>query len=149
MARNSDHTPYFRYNFESMSSRPFSVIESRVPLEGGKGDGCTWRTLTSADRTPTTQLTSGVCELKPGGELKLHRHPTLELYYFIEGAGIVTLGRELQPVRAGSTISIPADLPHGIRNTGSTLLKLFYVFPVDSFSEVVYTMLDPPRQPTQ
>jgi len=128
-----------------MSATAFSVMESSVPLEGGKGDGCTWRTLTSADRTPTTQLTSGVCELEPGGELELHRHPTLELYYFLEGTGVVMLGSQLQPVAAGSTISIPADLPHGIRNTGATTLKLFYVFPVDSFSEVVYTMLGESR----
>jgi quercetin dioxygenase-like cupin family protein len=125
-----------------MPSQPFVVEEKNVEIESGEDRGVTWRTLTSADRTPTQQLTSGVCEIEPGCELPLHRHPPLELYYFLEGKGIVTLGTEDHPVRTGSTIYIPGDAPHRIRNTGSTLLKLFYVFPIESYSQVEYTMLD-------
>ena len=121
--------------------KPFVVDEHEVEIEGGEGDGVTWRTLTSADRTPTSALTSGVCEILPGGALQIHRHPTLELYHFLEGAGVVTLGSEQCAVRPGTTILIPADTVHGIRNVGETVLKLFYVFPVDSFAEVVYTLL--------
>jgi quercetin dioxygenase-like cupin family protein len=56
----------------------------------------------------------------------------------------VTLGDGRHPVHPGVTISIPADAPHGVRNSGSGTLKFFYVFPVDSFSEVEYTMLEEP-----
>lgn len=124
-----------------MSVKPYLVEESQVGIEGGEGDGVSWRTLTSADRTPTREITSGTCEILPGGALQVHRHPTLELYYFLAGTGIVTLGSEQHAVRPGTTISIPADTAHGIRNDGASVLKLFYVFPVDSFAEVVYTML--------
>ena len=55
---------------------------------------------------------------------------------------MVQLGTGEQPISAGTTISIPADTPHRIRNTGTTLLRLFKVFPVDSFAEVVYTTID-------
>jgi quercetin dioxygenase-like cupin family protein len=51
------------------------------------------------------------------------------------------LGDGEQRVGPGSTLSIPGDLPHGIRNDGTATLKLFYVFPVDSFHEVEYTTL--------
>jgi quercetin dioxygenase-like cupin family protein len=125
-----------------MSSQPFFIDEHTAEVESGEDRGVTWRTLTSADRTPTQQLTSGVCEIEPGCELPLHRHPPLELYYFLEGTGVVTMGSEDHPVRPGSTISIPGNTPHRIRNTGATPLKLFYVFPVESFSQVEYTMLD-------
>jgi quercetin dioxygenase-like cupin family protein len=125
-----------------MLPHPYLVEESAVPVESGEDVGVTWRTLTSADRTPTAQLTTGVCEIAPGGELALHRHPTLELYYFLEGSGLVRLGGAERSVRPGITVSIPADLPHGIRNTGTLPLRLFYVFPVDSFSEVRYTNLE-------
>ena len=64
----------------------------------------TWRTLTSADRTPTRALTTGVCEIAPGGELLLHRHAPLELYYFLEGTGVVTLGATERAVKPGSTV---------------------------------------------
>jgi quercetin dioxygenase-like cupin family protein len=123
--------------------RPFIVEEGSVPIESDTDVGVTWRTLTSADRTPTQLLTSGVCEIEPGRNLALHRHPKLELYYFLAGTGTVTLGSTRHPVRPGVTISIPGDTPHAIHNTGTAPLKLFYVFPVDSFSEVEYTMLEP------
>ena len=95
--------------------KPFVVDEHEVEIEGGEGDGVTWRTLTSADRTPTSALTSGVCEILPGGALQIHRHPTLELYHFLEGAGVVTLGSEQCAVRPGTTILIPADTVHGMQ----------------------------------
>jgi quercetin dioxygenase-like cupin family protein len=120
---------------------PYVTEERETPLESGDDVGVTWRTLTSADRTPTRILTSGVCEIEPGGSLDLHRHPPLELYYFLEGSGVVTLGDREQRVSPGTTISIPGDVPHAIRNDGTATLKLFYVFPVDSFSDVVYTNL--------
>jgi quercetin dioxygenase-like cupin family protein len=125
-----------------MSTHAFLVEESAVPVESGEDIGVTWRTLTSADRTPTAQVTSGVCEIAAGGALALHRHPVLELYYFLEGSGLVRLGGTERSVQPGVTVSIPADLPHGITNTGNTALKLFYVFPVDSFAEVLYTNLE-------
>ncbi|MFI4890375.1 MAG: cupin domain-containing protein [Steroidobacterales bacterium] len=125
-----------------MSINAYLVEESAVPVESGEDVGVTWRTLTSADRTPTAQVTSGVCEIAVGGALGLHRHSVLELYYFLEGSGLVRLGGTERSVRPGVTVSIPADLPHGIRNTGNAPLRLFYVFPVDSFSEVVYTTLE-------
>lgn len=125
-----------------MPTQPFVIEEQSAEIESGEDHGVTWRTLTSADRTPTRELTSGVCEIEPGCELPLHRHPPLELYYFLEGTGVVTLGSDDHPVRAGSTVSIPGDTPHRIYNSGSGPLRLFYVFPVESFSQVEYTMLD-------
>jgi quercetin dioxygenase-like cupin family protein len=125
--------------------QPFLIEESDVAVELGTaedGAGLSWRTLISADRTPTRELSGGVCEILPGGALVLHRHPTLELYYFLEGEGVVRLGDQERKVRPGTTVSIPADAPHGIRNTGDSTLKLFYVFPVDSFDTVEYTMLE-------
>jgi quercetin dioxygenase-like cupin family protein len=126
----------------AMSGQAYMVEEAAVPVESGEDVGVTWRTLTSADRTPTVGVTSGACEIAVGGALGLHRHPVLELYYFLEGSGLVRLDGAEQSVRPGVTISIPADLPHGIRNTGDAPLRLFYVFPVDSFSEVAYTTLE-------
>ena len=130
-----------------MTAEAYVVEELSVPVECEDDTGVSWRTLTSADRTPTRQLTSGVCEIAPGGALGLHRHPTLELYYFLEGSGIVWLGTKEQRVAPGITISIPADLPHGIHNTGDSVLRLFYVVPADSFSEIVYTDVEPASPP--
>jgi len=58
-----------------LSAQSYVVEETSVPVEREDDSGVSWRTLTSADRTPTRELTSGVCEIEPGGELVLHRHP--------------------------------------------------------------------------
>ena len=109
-----------------------------MAVESGDDVGVTWRTLTSADRTATCMLTSGVCEIVPGGVLDLHRDAPLELYYFLEGTGIVTLGESERGVGPGTAIWISGNTPHGIRNDSASLLKRLYGFPVDAFSNVEY-----------
>ncbi len=104
------------------------------PVKGRIG----WRTLFSADATPTAALTAGVAELLPGGWLGLHRHAPAEIYYVLEGQGVVTLdGAEIE-VGPGSAVFIPRDTEHGIRNSGDAPLRLLYAFPVDSFADVEY-----------
>ena len=88
--------------------------------------------------TPSAGITCGVAELGPGDWLGLHRHAPPETYYVIAGAGIVSLdGREI-PVKAGSAVFIPGMAEHGIRQTGTEVLRLFYAFPIDSFDGVEY-----------
>jgi mannose-6-phosphate isomerase-like protein (cupin superfamily) len=97
-----------------------------------------FRTLFSRGLTQTTGMTCGVTELGPGDWLGLHRHAPPEIYYLFAGAGIVSLeGREV-PVKAGSAVFIPGMAEHGIRQTGTETLRLFYAFPVDSFDGVEY-----------
>ena len=104
------------------------------PAKGRVG----WRTLFSAERTPTEALTAGVAELQAGGWLGLHRHSPPEIYYILEGTGVVTLEGEEHAVEAGAAVFIPGDAEHGIRNTGGTPLRFLYAFPVDAFGAVTY-----------
>jgi mannose-6-phosphate isomerase-like protein (cupin superfamily) len=97
-----------------------------------------WRTLMSKGVTPSNGMTCGVTEFQPGEWLGLHRHAPPEIYYIFAGAGLMSLdGREI-PVKAGSAVFIPGMAEHGIRQTGNEILRLFYVFPVDSFDGVEY-----------
>jgi quercetin dioxygenase-like cupin family protein len=99
-----------------------------------------WRTLLSADRTPTDSLTMGVAELEPGEarDFHPHRHAQAEAYYILSGEGIVAISGTEYPVRPGSAIFVPGGAVHGARNTGAELLRLLYVFPADSFDEIQY-----------
>ncbi len=103
-----------------------------------------WRTLFSGDRTPTDSLTVGVAELEPGGSrpFRPHRHAQPETYYILSGEGLVTVSGKDHPVRAGSSVYIPGGALHGARCTGSEPLRLLYVFPSDSFADVVYEFPD-------
>ena len=129
--------------------RPVVVHENECAVEGGKGPGrVRWRTLLSADRTPSDQLTVGVAELDPGQESDplLHRHAQPEVYYILEGEGFVRVGDEEHPIRAGTTVFIPGGALHRARNTGTTPMRLLYVFPTASFRDVEYEFPDAPER---
>ncbi len=97
-----------------------------------------WRTLISADIAPSDSLSAGVAWIEPGCRLNLHRHEPAEIYFILEGAGVVTINSEHRAVSAGDAVFIPADAEHGIRNDSQATLRFFYAFAKDSFAEVVY-----------
>ncbi len=99
-----------------------------------------WRTLFSGDRTATSEMTMGIAELPAGiaGPGSPHRHAQPEVYYILSGRGGVWVGGETHEVSEGSAVYIPGNVPHYARNTGDGLMRLLYVFAVDSFEEVRY-----------
>lgn len=127
---------------------PLVIDETETPQDSWDDPArgrLSFRTLFSQGLTNTEGMTCGVTELKLGDWLALHRHAPAEIYYVFAGAGIVSLdGREF-PVSAGSAVFIPGMCEHGIRQTGSETLRLFYAFPVDSFDSVEYLFSAAPR----
>jgi mannose-6-phosphate isomerase-like protein (cupin superfamily) len=58
--------------------------------------------------------------MEPGQSFRLHSHPTMEeVFYFLSGEGIFTLGEETSPVTAGDCLYVPAATVHACTNTGS------------------------------
>jgi mannose-6-phosphate isomerase-like protein (cupin superfamily) len=134
-----------------MTQRTQGTITSAKnrPREGwdalARGDA-TWFTLFSGDITPTGSMSAGIMEIMPNGEgLKLHRHAQPEIYYVAEGTGAVMIDGIETMMSAGCAAFIPGDAEHGIRNVADTVLRIFYVFPVDRFSEVIYRFPNPAR----
>jgi mannose-6-phosphate isomerase-like protein (cupin superfamily) len=119
----------------------FALDEAQAPQDGWDDPvrgRLRWRTLFSKGATPTEGMTCGVAEFQPGERLGLHRHAPAEIYYIFAGAGVMSLdGREI-PVKAGTAVFIPGMAEHGMRQTGTEVLRLFYAFPVDSFDGVEY-----------
>jgi mannose-6-phosphate isomerase-like protein (cupin superfamily) len=97
-----------------------------------------FRTLFSGDVTPTAGLTTGVAELGARERLAVHRHPPDEVYYVIEGTGVVTLADREHAVGPGSSVFIPGGVAHGVRSTGTGLLRLFYALTADRLDDVAY-----------
>jgi mannose-6-phosphate isomerase-like protein (cupin superfamily) len=58
--------------------------------------------------------------VRPGQTTKPHRLNTSEVYYIMEGEGIMHIGGETETVRTGSTVYIPPKTTQFIRNTGKT-----------------------------
>jgi mannose-6-phosphate isomerase-like protein (cupin superfamily) len=122
-------------------SQPIVIDQANAPGDGWddpvKGR-IRWRTLFSKGGTPTDGITCGVAVLEPGDWLGLHRHAPPEVYYVLEGTGVVTLDGHEVSVNAGSAVFIPGMAEHGVRQTGPAVLRFFYGFPVDSFGSVEY-----------
>jgi quercetin dioxygenase-like cupin family protein len=124
-----------------MTQRPTTVRESDVQLERWSEDvrgHVGFRTLFGDGETPTSSLTVGVTEMRQGDWLGLHRHSPAEVYYVLDGEGVVTVDGDERTVVAGTAVFIPGDAEHGIRNTGRGLLRFLYAFAVSSFDDVEY-----------
>ncbi len=98
-----------------------------------------WFTFFSSDITPTAAMSAGIMELAPnGGVLQPHRHRQAEIYFVAAGAGVLTVDGVTTPLSTGQAAFIPPDAEHSVSNVSDTVLRIFYVFPTDSFAEVVY-----------
>ncbi len=119
--------------------RPHVVDERTCAVERW-GDVVAWRTLISADRTPTTGLTVGTAQIDPGAptEGACHRHAAPEVYYFVAGTGFVHMDGAAYPVAAGTAVYVPGNTWHFVTNTGPDPLRLIFVFSVDGFDAVAY-----------
>lgn len=121
--------------------RPFVARSEASPVEkwdAGKASGMSWKTLTSADRTPSTELSTGVCFLEVGGALPRHHHAQSEVYHFIAGTCTIRVNDELFTVGVGDTVFIPGNAWHEIANVGNETAQLFYCFATDSFDQIEY-----------
>jgi quercetin dioxygenase-like cupin family protein len=61
----------------------------------------------------------GVNAFEPGQSHALHAHAGMDkVYHVIAGEGEFLLEGQARPMRAGDLLVAPADVPHGVRNTG-------------------------------
>src|SRR3954451_19626067 len=66
-----------------------------------------WRTLISRGLTPSERLTVGVARLPGGGSLPAHHHEQAEVYYVLEGTGLVTVDGATHRLRPAAAVFIP------------------------------------------
>ena len=88
-----------------------------------KRDSITSHLLVSALTCSAENLTITLVEMEPGGFQHVHYHNPEQMYYILEGAGIMTVDDEREPVKAGDCIYFPSRAKHGLENTGGTVLR--------------------------
>ena len=119
-------------------------VEER-PREGAdsvfKGD-FTWFSLLDAKITPTEGLTVGIAELRPGDASTAHWHSHPELYYFLAGLGTMAIDGKPHNVKPGTTVYVPGDALHTVKNEAGETMKILYAFAANSLSEVEYKFPD-------
>jgi mannose-6-phosphate isomerase-like protein (cupin superfamily) len=65
--------------------------------------------------------------LKPGKTSQPHRLKTSEVYYILEGEGIMHIDDETENVYPGQAVYIPPDSGQFIRNSGNSDLKFLCI----------------------
>ena len=78
------------------------------------------RTLFQSDR-----LLVGLNAFEPG---RLHAHFGMDkVYHVLAGRGVFLLEGREEPMAAGTLLIAPAEVPHGIRNTGTERLLVLAI----------------------
>src|SRR4051794_35899035 len=88
-------------------------------------EGITSYLLASPRTSSAEHLTTTLAVIRPGGEQRLHSHRPEQVYFILEGAGLMTVGSETQRVGPGDCIFIPSGQPHGLKNDGAVTLRYF------------------------
>ncbi|MDQ6778847.1 MAG: cupin domain-containing protein [Actinomycetota bacterium] len=73
------------------------------------------------------EITMFVVRTPPAGFIELHIHPYRETFVLLAGTGRWTAGDTVLEVEAERVISVPANTPHGFRNTGGVPLLVVSV----------------------
>ena len=120
----------FVKNLESVSDQEWSTTE--------KYPGVRWKFLIDADFTKSSDLSLGLAEIAPGGDLVLHYHSPAEIYIITEGKGMLNKSGELEEIKKGDVVFIGKNEKHALKNNGKETLKFYWIFPTDRFSEVDY-----------
>ena len=76
-----------------------------------------------------TNFAMGNVTLEPnGGQVPWHNQEQEEIYFIVEGEGEMCLGEERRAVKAGQAAYIPSGVFHQLTNTGSTPMRIIYVY---------------------
>ena len=97
-----------------------------------------WKLLVDSSIGSSSGMSLGILKIKPNFELPLHHHSPNEIYLIKRGTGLLIKSNTSIGVKTGNVVYIPQNAVHGIRNTGSTSLLLYWIFPTDSWEEVKY-----------
>ena len=120
----------FVKNLESISNQEWSTTD--------KYPGVRWKFLIDSDYTKSSGLSLGFAEIDPGGDLILHYHYPDEIYVITDGMGTLNKSGELEEIKKGDVVFIGGNEKHALKNNGNEVLKFYWIFPTDSFSEVEY-----------
>jgi quercetin dioxygenase-like cupin family protein len=70
-------------------------------------------------------------EMDVGSSIPLHTHPIEEAWVVTDGQLTVRVGEETVVVPAGSVVRVPPDVPHAVRNDGTSTARALTAAPYD------------------
>ncbi len=92
------------------------------------GDNCKLREILHPDKADLKiRYSLAHAVVKPGETTWAHRLRTSEVYYILEGEGIMHIDKESSPAGPGSTIYIPPMARQSITNIGNKDLRFICI----------------------
>ena len=92
------------------------------------GDNCMLREILHPDKENLAiRYSLAHAIVKPGDTTWRHRLTASEVYYIIEGTGMMHINNESRPVRPGSTVYIPPMATQCITNSGAADLAFICI----------------------
>jgi mannose-6-phosphate isomerase-like protein (cupin superfamily) len=79
--------------------------------------------LISPKNSCTQNLSLQVSEIPIGSEQPIHTHKPEQVYFIINGEGLMTIDEEGREVFAGDAVYVPENARHGIKNIGNDVLE--------------------------
>jgi quercetin dioxygenase-like cupin family protein len=93
----------------------------------------------------TTQSSTIVYEIEPGGELGWHTDATEETQYVIAGKGELRTEEGSYPVGPGSVFVLPTPMRHNLANVGTETLRAVAFFAAAMFTQNFDDVMLPPK----
>jgi mannose-6-phosphate isomerase-like protein (cupin superfamily) len=105
--------------------REMRILKKKTAPRYVREEGIVSYLLASPRTSDAKQLTTSVVEISPGGGQRVHSHVPEQIYFILEGGGMMTVGDQREHVGSGDCIFIPTEIPHGLDNDGEVLLRYF------------------------
>lgn len=93
----------------------------------------------------TTQSSTIVYEIEPGGQLGWHTDATEETQYIIAGKGELQTEDGNYPVGPGSVFVLPTPVRHNLANVGTETLRAVAFFAAAMFTQNFDDVMLPPK----
>lgn len=94
----------------------------------------------------TTQSTTIVFEIEPGGRLGWHTDATEETQYIIAGTGTLHVeDGQTFPVGPGTVFVLPTNVKHDLENTGTDTMRAVAFFAAAMFTQTFDDVMMPPK----
>jgi mannose-6-phosphate isomerase-like protein (cupin superfamily) len=104
---------------------PMRVARREQAPRYTRDEGITSYLLVSPRTSDAEHLTTTLVEIEAGGEQRVHSHLPEQIYFIMLGSGVMSVGEETRTVTEGDCILVPSGAPHGLRNSGTGVLRYF------------------------
>lgn len=110
-------------SFDSQSKTLKKLSLQDVPLEPTR-HGALKKVLLRHEDVSSQLMFLNEVYVASGERLEAHQHEDMEeIFYFLDGKGIMQVGKDVQPVTAGDRVIVPMKTMHILENTGEAEMK--------------------------